>query len=43
VGVEKGFGFGRRFQVSLHLDGDADWFILVASRGLSSSSEHSGR
>jgi hypothetical protein len=23
VGVKKGFGFGRRFGVSLHLDGDA--------------------
>jgi hypothetical protein len=36
-------GFGRRFGVSLHLDGDVDWSVLVALSGLSSDLEHSGR
>jgi hypothetical protein len=31
VGVEKGFGFGRRFGVSHRLRGDVGCFALVAS------------
>jgi hypothetical protein len=42
VDGEKGFGFGRRFGVSLRLGGDAGWFIFVASSGLSSGLEHGG-
>jgi hypothetical protein len=41
VDGEKGFGFGRRFGVNLHLDGDASWFILVALSVLSLGLEHS--
>jgi hypothetical protein len=29
--------------VGLHLDADVDWFFSVASSGLSSGLEHSGR
>jgi hypothetical protein len=38
-----GFGFDGRFGISLHLGGDVDWFVLVASSMLSSSLEHDGR
>jgi hypothetical protein len=40
VDGEEGFGFGRTFVVCLRLGGDVDWFILVASSGLSSGLEH---
>jgi hypothetical protein len=43
VDGEKGFGFGRRFGVNLHLDGDSSWFILVALSVLSLGLEHSER
>jgi phosphomannomutase len=35
-------GFGWRFGVGLHLDGDADRIILVASSGTFLSLEHGG-
>jgi hypothetical protein len=38
-----GFGFDRRFVWSLRLGGDVGWFFSVASSGLSSGLEHSGR
>jgi hypothetical protein len=34
--------FGRWFEVSLRLDGDVGWLILVALRGLSLSLTHGG-
>jgi hypothetical protein len=34
---------GWSFRVSLHLDGDVGWVILVALSGLSSCLEHDGR
>jgi hypothetical protein len=34
--------FGWRFGVSLRLDGDVGWFILVTLSGLSSCLEHGG-
>jgi hypothetical protein len=40
---EKGISFAQRFRVSLRLGGDVGWFVLVASRGLSSGLKHGGR
>jgi hypothetical protein len=34
--------FGRRFGVSLRLDKDVGWSVLVALSGLSSGLEHGG-
>jgi hypothetical protein len=38
-----GFGFGRRFDWSLRLGGDVDWFFSMASSRLSSALDHGGR
>jgi hypothetical protein len=40
--VGGGFGFDRRFGVSLRLGEDVGWFILVASSGWFAGLEHGG-